>query len=102
VFNSQAMLFITKTVFFKLYSADLTHFLMKYLCSIVRVHYIFFAGRGLGQVQRPTGIAVLSSGDFVVSDYDNKVIHYFSSNGKYKKRIGAGKLMGPRGVFSWN
>ncbi|XP_076802919.1 tripartite motif-containing protein 2-like isoform X2 [Clavelina lepadiformis] len=55
-------------------------------------------GRGVGDVCRPTGITTLPSGDLAVSDYDNKVVNLFSPDGKFRSRIGSGKLQGPRGV----
>nr|XP_039271263.1 tripartite motif-containing protein 3-like isoform X1 [Styela clava] len=56
------------------------------------------AGRGSGQVQRPTGVFGLPNGDIAVSDYDNKVVKIFSEDGTSKLNIGTGKLMGPKGL----
>uniref|UniRef100_A0A8C4HQH7 RING-type E3 ubiquitin transferase n=1 Tax=Dicentrarchus labrax TaxID=13489 RepID=A0A8C4HQH7_DICLA len=68
-------------------------------------------GRSPGQLQRPTGVTVDMNGDIVVADYDNRWVSIFSSDGKFKVRshsilymmsfpnkIGAGRLMGPKGV----
>lgn len=83
-------------------------------------------GRSPGQLQRPTGVTVDVNGDIIVADYDNRWISIFSSDGKFKVRsrkmlpdmfkkhlrngmtnidfwslqnkIGAGRLMGPKGV----
>uniref|UniRef100_A0A6Q2X4G3 Tripartite motif-containing protein 2 n=1 Tax=Esox lucius TaxID=8010 RepID=A0A6Q2X4G3_ESOLU len=55
-------------------------------------------GRSPGQLQRPTGVAVHPSGDIIIADYDNKWVSIFSSDGKFKTKIGSGKLMGPKGV----
>ena len=51
------------------------------------------------QVQRPTGICVLPSGDTAVADYDNKWVSVFEAGtGKFLRRLGHGKLLGPKGV----
>lgn len=56
-------------------------------------------GRGAGQLQRPTGVAVVpSTGNYVVADYDNKWVNIFEPSGKFVSRIGVGKLLGPKGV----
>uniref|UniRef100_A0A8C7U7Z5 RING-type E3 ubiquitin transferase n=1 Tax=Oncorhynchus mykiss TaxID=8022 RepID=A0A8C7U7Z5_ONCMY len=65
-------------------------------------------GRSPGQLQRPTGVTVDMNGDIIVADYDNRWVSIFSSDGKFKVRghqvtlgdckIGAGRLMGPKGV----
>lgn len=85
-------------------------------------------GRTPGQLQRPTGVTVDMNGDIIVADYDNRWISIFSSDGKFKvtfylffffyeltqirdsnkqtnspfrmpqNKIGAGRLMGPKGV----
>lgn len=82
-------------------------------------------GRSPGQLQRPTGVTVDMNGDIIVADYDNRWISIFSSDGKFKvqvvsnfksyfkdlkiynvralttllqSKIGAGRLMGPKGV----
>ncbi|CAL4097070.1 unnamed protein product [Meganyctiphanes norvegica] len=55
-------------------------------------------GRSLGQMQRPTGVASLPNGNYVVADYENKWISIFEPSGKYVSRIGNGKLLGPKGV----
>nr|CAB3267244.1 E3 ubiquitin-protein ligase TRIM71 [Phallusia mammillata] len=55
-------------------------------------------GRGVGLLQRPSGIEILTNGEIAVADYENKVVNVFSTEGKYKSRIGHGKLMGPRGI----
>ncbi|KAL7982021.1 hypothetical protein Chor_001078 [Crotalus horridus] len=55
-------------------------------------------GRSPGQLQRPTGVAVHPCGDIIIADYDNKWVSIFSSDGKFKAKIGSGKLMGPKGV----
>ncbi|KAG7237079.1 hypothetical protein INR49_032825 [Caranx melampygus] len=55
-------------------------------------------GRTPGQLQRPTGVAVHPNGDIIIADYDNKWVSIFSSEGKFKNKIGSGKLMGPKGV----
>ncbi|KAA8594601.1 hypothetical protein FQN60_011736 [Etheostoma spectabile] len=51
-----------------------------------------------GQLQRPTGVAIHPNGDIIIADYDNKWVSIFSSEGKFKNKIGSGKLMGPKGV----
>jgi len=43
-------------------------------------------GRIAGQLQRPTGVAVSPSGNYLVADYDNKWIGVYSSDGKYISR----------------
>ncbi|KAK8727480.1 hypothetical protein OTU49_009576, partial [Cherax quadricarinatus] len=55
-------------------------------------------GRGIGQMQRPTGVAALPNGNYVVADYENKWVSIFEPSGKYISRIGHGKLIGPKGV----
>ncbi|KAK2165942.1 hypothetical protein LSH36_44g11016 [Paralvinella palmiformis] len=55
-------------------------------------------GRQIGQLQRPTGVAVTINGNYLVADYDNKWISVFNPEGKYINRIGSGKLLGPKGV----
>ncbi|XP_016375353.1 tripartite motif-containing protein 2-like [Sinocyclocheilus rhinocerous] len=55
-------------------------------------------GRLPGQLQRPTGVAVHPNGDIIIADYDNKWVSIFSSEGKYKAKLGSGRLMGPKGV----
>ncbi|TRY84899.1 hypothetical protein DNTS_002019 [Danionella cerebrum] len=55
-------------------------------------------GRSPGQLQRPTGVAVHPNGDIIIADYDNKWVSIFSSEGKYKAKLGSGRLMGPKGV----
>ncbi|TRY95322.1 hypothetical protein DNTS_021508 [Danionella cerebrum] len=55
-------------------------------------------GRSPGQLQRPTGVALHPTGDIIIADYDNKWVSIFSSDGKFKSKIGSGKLMGPKGV----
>ncbi|XP_045594041.2 tripartite motif-containing protein 3 isoform X2 [Procambarus clarkii] len=55
-------------------------------------------GRGIGQMQRPTGVAALPNGNYVVADYENKWVSIFEPSGKYINRIGNGKLLGPKGV----
>ncbi|KTG44267.1 hypothetical protein cypCar_00019447 [Cyprinus carpio] len=52
----------------------------------------------IGQLQRPTGVAVHPNGDIIIADYDNKWVSIFSCDGKFKAKIGSGKLMGPKGV----
>lgn len=42
-------------------------------------------GRAPGKIQRPTGVAVSQSGNFLVADYDNKWISVFGPDGKYLK-----------------
>ena len=51
-------------------------------------------GRGPGQMQRPTGLAVLQSGNLAIADYDNKCVSVFTPCGKFVNRIGVGKLLG--------
>ena len=51
-------------------------------------------GRGPGQMQRPTGVALMHNGNLAVSDYDNKCVTVYEPNGKFVNRIGAGKLLG--------
>ena len=51
-------------------------------------------GRSVGQMQRPTGVAALSNGNYVVADYENKWISIFEPSGKFVTRIGHGKLLG--------
>ena len=51
-------------------------------------------GRGPGQMQRPTGVALMQNGNLAVSDYDNKCVSVYEPNGKFVNRIGAGKLLG--------
>ncbi|NXW11650.1 TRIM3 protein, partial [Fregetta grallaria] len=78
-------------------------------------------GRSPGQLQRPTGVTVDMNGDIIIADYDNRWVSIFSPEGKFKVRgqrpggglcstpgpdtppwqqtkIGAGRLMGPKGV----
>lgn len=55
-------------------------------------------GRSTGQLQRPTGVAALPNGNYVVADYENKWVSIFEPSGKYVSRIGNGKLLGPKGV----
>ncbi|KAG7173740.1 Tripartite motif-containing protein 2-like 2 [Homarus americanus] len=55
-------------------------------------------GRGVGQMQRPTGVSALPNGNYVVADYENKWVSIFEPSGKYVSRIGHGKLLGPKGV----
>lgn len=80
-------------------------------------------GRSPGQLQRPTGVTVDTNGDIIIADYDNRWVSIFSPEGKFKVRgggwrgraggapapaadprppwqtkIGAGRLMGPKGV----
>ena len=51
-------------------------------------------GRGPGQMQRPTGLAVLQNGNLAIADYDNKCVSVFTPCGKFVNRIGVGKLLG--------
>ena len=51
-------------------------------------------GRGPGQMQRPTGVAVLPNGNLALADYDNKCVSVFTPCGKFVNRIGVGKLLG--------
>lgn len=55
-------------------------------------------GRSIGQMQRPTGVAALPNGNYVVADYENKWVSIFEPSGKFITRIGHGKLLGPKGV----
>ncbi|XP_071547968.1 tripartite motif-containing protein 3-like isoform X2 [Panulirus ornatus] len=55
-------------------------------------------GRSIGQLQRPTGVAALPNGNYIVADYENKWVSIFEPTGKYVSRIGHGKLLGPKGV----
>ena len=55
-------------------------------------------GRLPGQLQRPTGLAITREGLVAVSDYENKCVSLFNLDGKYRNRIGAGKLLGPKGL----
>ena len=43
-------------------------------------------GRQASQLQRPTGVAVTSNGNYLVADYDNKWVGVFSPEGKYINR----------------
>ncbi|XP_014811623.1 PREDICTED: protein lin-41-like [Calidris pugnax] len=38
------------------------------------------------------------NGDIIIADYDNRWVSIFSPEGKFKTKIGAGRLMGPKGV----
>ncbi|KAG7266988.1 hypothetical protein CRUP_010522 [Coryphaenoides rupestris] len=49
-------------------------------------------------VQRPTGVAVHPCGDIIIADYDNKWVSIFTSDGKFKAKLGSSRLMGPKGV----
>ena len=51
-------------------------------------------GRGPGQLQRPTGVALMQNGNLAIADYDNKCVTVFEPSGKYVNRIGVGKLLG--------
>ncbi|KAM6145441.1 LOW QUALITY PROTEIN: tripartite motif-containing protein 3 [Phoenicopterus ruber ruber] len=53
-------------------------------------------GRSPGQLQRPTGVTVDMNGTSS-RDYDNRWVSIFSPEGKFKTKIGAGRLMGPKG-----
>ena len=70
-------------------------------------------GRAEGQLQRPTGIVltkvsgpplnpplgtVTQQGLIAVSDYDNKCVTLFDMDGKFRSRLGAGKMLGPKGI----
>ena len=55
-------------------------------------------GRLPGQLQRPTGLAITKEGLVAVSDYENKCVSLFDADGQYQARLGAGKLLGPKGV----
>ncbi|ELU03406.1 hypothetical protein CAPTEDRAFT_168454 [Capitella teleta] len=55
-------------------------------------------GRQVGQLQRPTGVAVTLNGNYLVADYDNKWVSVFNPDGKYLNKIGTGKLLGPKGI----
>lgn len=60
-----------------------------------------FGGRGreAGRTQRPTGVAVVPSNDnILIADYDCKWISVFDRTGRYIRRFGQGKLLGPKGV----
>ena len=45
-----------------------------------------------GEVQCPSSVAFLHSGDLAVADKDNDRIQVFSPNGKYQRTIGQGKV----------
>ncbi|CAD5114936.1 DgyrCDS3966 [Dimorphilus gyrociliatus] len=47
---------------------------------------------------RPTGIVVGFDGNYLVSDYENRWVACFSPTGNLVKKIGANKLLGPKGV----
>ena len=51
-----------------------------------------------GQLMRPTGVAVMPNGTFVVADYENRCVNLYGPDGRYQDRIGHGKLLGPKGV----
>lgn len=51
-------------------------------------------GRNTGQLQRPTGVASLPDGHYIVADYENRWISVFEPSGKYVNRIGKGNLLG--------
>ena len=53
-------------------------------------------GRGPGQLQRPTGVALMHNGNLAIADYDNKCVSVFEPNGKFVNRIGVGKLLGKK------
>ncbi|CAB4066675.1 TRIM2_3 [Lepeophtheirus salmonis] len=55
-------------------------------------------GRSPGQLQRPTGVAVLANGNYAIADYDNKWVSIFEPTGKFINKIGTGKLLGPKGI----
>ncbi|KAG8429144.1 hypothetical protein GDO86_018196 [Hymenochirus boettgeri] len=38
------------------------------------------------------------NGDIIVADYDNRWVSIFSPEGKFKNKVGVGRLMGPKGV----
>ena len=40
----------------------------------------------------------LQEGLIAVSDYENKCVSLFDPDGQYQARLGAGKLLGPKGV----
>lgn len=46
----------------------------------------------------PIGVAVDTDGDIFKADYENHWVSIFSSEGKFKTKIGAGCLTGPKGV----
>ena len=37
-------------------------------------------------------------GLIAVSDYDNKCVTLFDMDGKFRSRLGAGKMLGPKGI----
>ena len=51
-------------------------------------------GTGKGQFDSPTGIAVNSTGDIAVADYDNGRVQLFTSEGKYLGSFGSGFFSG--------
>ncbi|CAG0925369.1 unnamed protein product, partial [Notodromas monacha] len=53
-------------------------------------------GRGVGQLQRPTGISTLPNGNFVIADYENRCLSVFDASGKFLSRVGVNKLLGDR------
>ena len=56
-------------------------------------------GRQPGQLQRPTGVAVTANGNYLVADYDNRLVSVHAPDGRYIGKFGAaGRLMGPKGV----
>lgn len=56
-------------------------------------------GRGPGQLQRPTGVALMQNGNLAIADYDNKCVSVFEPSGKFVNRIGVGKLLGTHTRF---
>lgn len=60
-----------------------------------------FGGRGreAGRTQRPTGVAVNPTNDnILIADYDCKWISVFDRTGRYIRRFGQGRLLGPKGL----
>lgn len=52
-------------------------------------------GRLVGQMQRPTGIAIFpDTGQYLIADYENKWVNIYEPNGKFASRFGMGKLLG--------
>ena len=100
----------------KLFLASLLAFLIGMACPVNRIDLpgqpqdfsILFTfgrhGRGNGQFNYPTGVAISPSGDIVVADTGNNRIQVFDSTGRFLRAIGIGgsygdgKLALPYGV----
>ena len=56
-----------------------------------------------GELQRPTGVAVMQNGNIIVADRDNHRIQIFSSDGRFLSKFGSkgdgeGQLNDPHGL----